>query len=39
MIFDLTGLQILIDISVDFIENHGLRFSPFRSRCFIMFMF
>jgi hypothetical protein len=30
-----TGLQNLIDISVSYIENHGLRFNPKKSSCMI----
>ena len=31
----ITGLQTLIDVSVNFIENHGLRFNPIKTSCFI----
>ena len=31
----ITGLQTLIDVSVNFIEHHGLRFNPIKTSCFI----
>ena len=31
----ISGLQTLIDVSVNFIENHGLRFNPIKTSCFI----
>ena len=31
----ITGLQTLIDVSVNFIEKHGLRFNPIKTSCFI----
>ena len=31
----ITDLQTLIDVSVNYIENHGLRFNPIKTNCFI----